>query len=72
MECPSCNRENAEDAKFCNNCATPLISEEARQESQTHTTGNPENMVCNDCGTQLQIEETEIRGESAAESQLNL
>jgi len=26
MECPSCNKQNPEDAKFCNNCATPLVS----------------------------------------------
>ena len=29
--CPSCNRHNPEDAKFCNNCATPLVSEESTQ-----------------------------------------
>ena len=27
MECPSCNRENAEDSKFCNNCASSLAQE---------------------------------------------
>ncbi len=35
--CPSCGRENAEDARFCSQCATPLDAEPGREERKVVT-----------------------------------
>ena len=33
-ECPSCGHENADDARFCSQCATPLVRPEPARESR--------------------------------------
>ena len=35
--CPSCGRENADDARFCAYCATALAAETAREERKVVT-----------------------------------
>jgi class 3 adenylate cyclase len=35
--CPSCGRENADDARFCSWCATALSSEAQREERKVVT-----------------------------------
>jgi class 3 adenylate cyclase/tetratricopeptide (TPR) repeat protein len=37
MLCPSCSRENPDDANFCANCATPLRAEHGRKERKVVT-----------------------------------
>jgi class 3 adenylate cyclase len=35
--CPNCGRENADDARFCSQCATPLDAPAAREERKVVT-----------------------------------
>ena len=37
MECPKCHTGNAEDSRFCSNCATPLRSSQSEGASPTKT-----------------------------------
>jgi class 3 adenylate cyclase len=37
LACPNCGRENADDARFCSQCATPLAEVQQREERKTVT-----------------------------------
>lgn len=49
MKCPSCGAENAEKAKFCNECGTPM----ARICGSCGERNAPQAKFCNECGTPL-------------------
>src|SRR6516165_3077781 len=52
MRCPSCNRDNPDDAKFCVGCGSPLAGRCARCGAE-----NPsEASFCKQCGTRLVAE----------------
>jgi class 3 adenylate cyclase/tetratricopeptide (TPR) repeat protein len=72
MVCPSCGRENAEDARFCSWCATPLVLEEQREERKVVTclfcdlvgfTARAERMDPEDVRRLLQPYHARVRGE---------
>ena len=49
MQCSQCQRENPEDAKFCNQCGTPF----APQCSSCGRENASDAKFCNQCGTPL-------------------
>ena len=49
MHCPSCHHENRPDAKFCNECASPLASRCAMCGSENP----PDAKFCNQCASPL-------------------
>ena len=70
--CPSCGRENAEDARFCSACGTALVSEPAREERKVVTclfcdlvgfTARAERMDPEDVRRLLQPYHSRVRGE---------
>jgi class 3 adenylate cyclase len=73
MICPSCGRENADDARFCSQCATPLEERAAaREERKVVTclfcdlvgfTARAESMDPEDVRRLLQPYHARVRGE---------
>ncbi|MDQ3669723.1 MAG: zinc-ribbon domain-containing protein, partial [Actinomycetota bacterium] len=71
--CPSCGRENADDARFCSQCATPLEAQApAREERKVVTclfcdlvgfTARAESMDPEDVRRLLQPYHARVRGE---------
>jgi class 3 adenylate cyclase/tetratricopeptide (TPR) repeat protein len=71
--CPSCGRENADDARFCSQCATPLVAEvTAREERKVVTclfcdlvgfTARAEQLDPEDVRRLLQPYHARVRGE---------
>jgi class 3 adenylate cyclase/tetratricopeptide (TPR) repeat protein len=49
MNCPNCNSQNREDAKFCNNCGSPL----SLQCPNCGTTNRASARFCDNCGFNL-------------------
>ena len=49
MQCPQCQHENASDAKFCNQCATPFVP----VCSACGHENTADAKLCNQCGTSL-------------------
>ena len=49
MRCPSCERENPEDAAFCSGCGSRV----ARLCHSCGRSNHPENSFCNKCGQRL-------------------
>jgi hypothetical protein len=57
MRCPSCEFENPEGLKFCNECGTTL----KRRCTQCGFENVPQAKFCGECGTALKGKETENR-----------
>ncbi|UCG08398.1 MAG: tetratricopeptide repeat protein [Desulfobacterales bacterium] len=62
MECPKCQYDNREEAKFCGKCSAKLT----KLCHHCNSENRPENSFCDECGQQLELR-AEIKRSAAAE-----
>jgi predicted amidophosphoribosyltransferase len=60
VNCPACSAENRDTARFCGDCAAPLVREATCP--NCGSTNPPGRKFCDECGAEIKVLEVKVLG----------